>query len=50
MPDLIGQRYEDIKSKIEEKYNIKISADFEYNGEYQEGLIFWQEASTVSTA
>lgn len=43
MPDLIGQRYEDIKSKIEEKYNIKISADFEYNGEYQEGLIFWQE-------
>ena len=30
MPDLIGQRYEDIKSKIEEKYNIKISADFEY--------------------
>lgn len=43
MPDLIGQKYEDIKSKIEEKYKIKISADFEYNAEYQDGLIFWQE-------
>lgn len=43
MPDLIGQRYEDIKSKIEEKYKIKISAEFEYSAEYQDGLIFWQE-------
>lgn len=43
MPDLIGQRYEDVKSKIEEKYKIKINADFEYSSDYQDGLIFWQE-------
>ncbi|MCM1226340.1 MAG: PASTA domain-containing protein [Clostridium sp.] len=43
MPDLVGQKYEDVKSKIEEKYRIKISAQFEYNSDYKDGIIFWQE-------
>lgn len=43
MPDLVGEYYDDIKSKTEEKYKIKLKAEFEYNSDYGDGLIFWQE-------
>lgn len=43
MPELVGQKYENIKSKIEEKYKIKLKAEFDYNTEFSDGIVFWQE-------
>lgn len=43
MPSLVGKNYDDIKDQIEEKYDITLDPEYEYNSDYAKNMIFWQE-------
>ncbi|MGN1482025.1 protein kinase domain-containing protein [Porcipelethomonas sp.] len=43
MPSLVGRNYDEFKDQIEEKYDITLEPEYEYNSDYDKNIIFWQE-------